>query len=202
MRASPVDYSQHVCGFTQHEGFELGWGERENKHEWKRKGKEVRQELQHFLYPNLESDILSLGSLKDLALSPLPWREGEDQELRSESHYRSCLLHAYIAFPSKVPTSVDRTTFLWPRQGLKNNPCFCPSPTLPSKLFDLLTQINSTSYPLLKLFAPLNSHFSVNNISYILCVYMSVHLLYATRVQAHEVRDLGVLLLVFPLFLA
>lgn len=76
------------------------------------KGKEVRQELQHFLYPNLESDILSLVSLKDLALSPLPWREGEYQEVRSEGHCRSCLLHAYIAFPSIVPTSVDRTTFL------------------------------------------------------------------------------------------
>lgn len=49
------------------------------------KGKEVRQELQHFLYPNLESDILSLVSLKDLALSPLPWREGEYQEVRSEA---------------------------------------------------------------------------------------------------------------------
>lgn len=143
MWASPMDYSQHVCGFTQHEGFELGWGKRQNKHKWKRKGKEVRQELQYFLYPDLESDSLSPVSLKDMAFSLLPWREGEHQEVRSESHYRSCLLHAYIAFPSIVPTSVYRTTFLWPMQGLKNNPCFCPPPTLPSKLFDLPTQINS-----------------------------------------------------------
>lgn len=139
----------------------------------------------------------SLVSWKDISSSPATLEGGwVSRGESSESHYRSCLLHAYIAFSSIVPTSVYRTTFLCPCRALRIILVY------PSPLYQTIWSPNPNQFylhSLLKLFVPLNSHFSVNNISYILCVCTCVYTYYMLLGYINmRSGDLCPILLVFP----